>query len=212
MKVKDSEGNEIDVFSQAELDAKIAAEKNVIQKAADEQITASKTALDAALADKVKLEADLKAAADAGGDSQNFAALKGALNKKDEEVKALQGTVQQIAGQRLSDLKSEVLSRFAGNNEDRAKKILHHYDVTLAAVKAESKEEVATKMANAAKLAEDIKSPDLINQANFGGAGGNSYVPPTGGGTVELNAAQKALASKLGITEEDVKKYGSKLK
>lgn len=200
---------EIEVFSQDEMDARIQSEKEILQTEYEQKISENKLVLDKAMEDKATLETQMAAS---GGGNKNFAALKDALSKKDEDIKSLREGNQKIMDLRTNDLKSDVLSRFSGVNVELAKKISHHYDVTLSGVKAESKEEITKKMESAARLSMDDAKADIVNQANFnGGTFGNH-----GGGSiiqsVELSNAQKDLGKKLGITDEDIKKYGPKLK
>lgn len=204
MEVKHPESGEtITVFSQEELDQKIQA----TQKEFEGQIATNKVELEEAVAEKVRLEAELTKNS---GDNPNYATLKAALDKKDTEIKELRDLNTKVSDLRSKDIESETLNQFSRGNEELNKKIRHHYENTLKSVKAESKEEIIKKMGDAVKLATDNPVlPDLIGNANYGAASGG-YVPP-GSGAVEIKPTEKALGSKLGITEDDWKKYGPKL-
>lgn len=214
MKVKNEAGEEIEVLTAAEVEAKIAAEKEALQKSFEEKEAAGKAQLDAALADKAKLEADLAAASSAGGDSANFKVLKAQLDEKDRAIKILQENDRKNTELRMKDIESEILSSRVNGNVELEKKVRFHYENTLSGVKAETREQITNKMESAFKLAADVSTSfDVVGDANFraghnfGGGGANVGKQP-----LELNANQKALASKLGITEADIKKYGDRVK
>jgi len=209
MKVKNDAGEEIEVMTIEESQAKVDAEKQVWE----EKSVADKTALDEAIASKERLETDLATARAGGSDSSNFAALKSKLDQKDSDIKALQESDKRNSEVRRKDIETDIFAERVKNPET-LKKVQFHYDKTLAAVKAESRSEIAAKIDSAIKLASDVvKVVDSAAEANFGGGGmGDGGGQGTATGGLELTAGQKSLATKLGITDADLKKYGPRIK
>lgn len=197
MIVKNDKGEDQEVFTPEEVAAKVQAE-----------VAAKDSALAAAMAEKTRLEGELSKSG--GGNNPNFATLKAALDKKDQEINDLRTGIEDISKSRNQDIESGELTRLSGGNEELSKKIKHHFDTTLKAVQAKTKEEIAAKMENAAKLARDNATVDMVGNANYGAAAGGYSRPAGADGKVELTVGQKALASKMGITADDLKKYGGK--
>jgi len=215
MKVKQEDGTEIEVLSPEEVQAKIEAEKAQWQKEADERDAQTKTALEAAIAEKAKLEADLAAATTAGGsDSANFKILKSQLDEKDKAIKTLQENDKKNSELRMKDIESEVLGSRVKAGSELEKKVRFHYENTLSGVKAVTREEISKKIDSAIKLAADAtNSVDIVGSANFQAAGFSGQPNGQSNSTpLELTAVQKDLAKKLGITDEDLKKFGPKIK
>lgn len=210
MKVKQSDGTEIEVFTEADVAARVTEAKGATAKEFETKIAESKTAIETALADKKKLEEQI-AANGGGNQSENFKTLKAALDKKDEDIAKLRTDMMGIEEKRLTTARDQIVGKIAGTNKDLKDKILHHYSETLKSMPATNEEEMGKKVEAAAKLSLDKNaSPDIIAAA-IQGAGGPG-LPINAGGSVEFTPMEKGLGNKLGISEEDFKKYGPRLK
>lgn len=191
-KFLDADGNEVEAFTQAEVDA--------IRTEAESKITA-------AMSEKADLEKKLEGLSDK---DKNFAALKSALDEKTKIIDGLSQEIKSVKEVREADMTTAMISKFAKGNEELAKKIAHHYNETLKSVDAKSQEEIAKKVESALKLSVETKADaDVLGAAIAGGTG---YSAPAAGGSataVEFTSEQKALGKKMGISEEDYKKYGN---
>lgn len=209
MKIKQEDGTEVEVFTAKEVDQKITEAKGTAVKEVETKLTESKNALDAALVEKKKLEDQI--AAGGGGQSENFKTLKDALDKKDADIAKLRTDLTGIEEKRLGGTRDQIVAKIAGTNKDLKDKILHHYNETLKSMPASTEEEIGKKIEAAAKLSLDKDtSPDII-QAAIQGAGGPG-IPANQNGAVEFTPVEKALGEKLGVSDEDRKKYGPRLK
>ncbi len=202
--IKKEDGTEEEVFSAAEIDTKLKEKETELTAG----FQAKQTELDTALSEKKKLEDQI--AAGGGGQAANFKTLKDALDKKDADIAELRTTVQNEKESRTNEFISGLAARITGGNKELEKKVLHHFKETLKSVNANTQEEISKKLESAYKLSVDSNEPGILDTARQG-AGGRGYIPPAGSGPVEFTAAEKSLGSKMGITEEDYKKYGQKL-
>lgn len=203
-KIKNDDGTETEVFTQAEIDAKLSE----VTKTFEAKIADQTTILNKSLEEKKALEVKL---ASANPQEANFKILKEALDKKDGEIAAMNKSIQDSEEARVNDYRNEILAKYAQGDKELEKKILHHFNETLKSVPAKTKEEIVEKMKSAAKLSVDPANPGVLSSV-LSGAGGPGFVPNSGSGPVEFTAAEKALGAKLGITEEDYKKFGPRLK
>lgn len=218
MKIKQTNADgveeEIEVVTASEVEAKIAAEKAVIEEQFKTQ-TAEKDAEVTRLAgEKSKLEADLAQAKLDGmkEDHPNFKVLKEALNKKDEDIKAIKNELDSDKAQRVKEEMDSSIKILSKGDAELEKKIQFHLDKTLTGLKEGTKEERKVKLEAAYKLAADHSTdgPGMFDN----GAGGGGHGGGGGGGEgsgVEFSAKERGLGGKLGITPEDYKKYGPRV-
>lgn len=219
MKIKqtNTEGveEEIDVMTQEEVDAKLAAEKAVLEESHKNSLAEKETAFQALATEKSTLEAKIKQAEIDGmkEDHPNFKILKEALNKKDEDIKAIKSELDNDKKQRVNEEMESKIKIASKGNVELEKKIQYHLEKTLSGLKSDTKEERQVKLEAAFKLASDGSSagPGIFDggiDGSRGGSGGSSDGAPSG---VEFSAREKALGAKLGISAEDYKKYANRV-
>lgn len=209
------EETEVEVMTQAEVDAKLAAEKAALEEAHKSQLTEKEAAIKNLASEKQTLEDKIKQAEIDGmkEDHPNFKILKEALNKKDEEIKGIKNTLEQDKKQRVVEEMDAKIKIASKGDMEMEKKIRHHLEKTLPGLPEDTADQRKTKLEAAFKLASDGSSdgPGMFD----GGTGGRGY-GGTGSGdsgaeTVEFTQREKALGAKLGITPEDYKKYGPRV-
>lgn len=220
MKIKNEAGEEVEVFTAEDVDAKVKAVEDTKAKEIETAVSAIKTEYEGKITplqtklstletEKTDLEAKLS-----GGDSTqqgNFKTLKDALDKKTTEIEDLKKGINDMKSTQVTETRDALVTKFAGKDEELAKKIKDHFDNTLASMPNTTSAEIAKKVEAAAKLASDGDSFDPLGVARAG-AGGQG----NGNGNYDANkndftANEKSLGTKLGITEADYKKYGPKV-
>lgn len=211
IKQKQEDGTEIDVevFTQAELDAKIASEKSALQTEYEVKLQEKDTSLNALATEKADLEAKL------GGvdkENPNFKVLKDALDKKDGEIRAIRESIENDKKSVREESMNTKVKLVAGTNEELAKKIKFNLTNTLASMKEDTEEDRVAKFNAALKLSADssIDTPSIMD-LGIGGGGSNRGSDFSQKSTVEFTKREIALGEKLGITDEDRKKFGPKL-
>jgi hypothetical protein len=212
-KIKNEEGEEIEVLTPEEVQAKLDAEKAALEEQHQTILSEKEKEVEKVAEEKKILEEKIAKLEEQGikPDHPNFAALKSALDKKDEDIKAIKTELDADKKQRVQEELDTKIKLVAKGNEDIEKKIKHHLEKTLAALPENTAEERKIKLEAAFKLSSDSSSegPGVFDM----GTGGGGY---SGGGgdnpdTVEFTAKEKALGAKLGITSEDYKKYSSRV-
>ena len=197
------EEEEIEAFSQSEVDAKV--------KETEEQFNGKIKEKEDAMVVLQKEKEEL--AGKIGGikeDHPNFKILKDALSKKDQEIKDINDKLSKDTEERKV---GSLITKFSKGNQELEKKIKFHLDNTVSGMKSDTLELLEKKIDAALKLSQDFNNQNIFDSGinngggNGGGNGGNNN---TGG--VEFNAREIAIGEKLGITAEDRKKYGPKLK
>ncbi len=208
-KIKNEDGTETEYLSPEEVSAKLQEKEKEVVGVWEPKVNEAKTQLSTALTEKQQIEEKLKSAG--GPQSENFKTLKEALDKKDKEISDLNTKFETISQGSLNEHRDSIVSKFAGKDEDLKKKILHHFDETLKGVQAKSKEEISKKLESAIKLSVENIAPSVL-QAAISGAGGPGFQSNSNNGPVEFSATEKGLGARMGITEDDYKKYGPRLK
>ena len=213
----DADGNEVEgLLTQEELDAKLEEERAALQKEHEEAQAAANERIGALEAEKnaaQKALDDAQAASggEGGGDGGNKEENLAALRKKLEETSAALEEERKANAERFTtiqdDMVNKEISKIAGDDADLAAKIRHNYDNTLAAVKAKTSEEIAAKVANAAKLSETIETPNPLDLARAGGTRGNPSPIVPGTEAKKFNENEVAVGNKMGITDADREKY-----
>lgn len=193
----DENGNEVSgVLTQEEFNAKLTEEKTRIET----DFVAKNTALEQELNSAKEA---LKIANPKGEEFKQLREITKNLEAKieserNERVKALD-TVR-------SSKVSELVKKLAGNDVEMEKKIRFNMDTTLAAVKAETDEELNKKIVDAYRLSSNSDTINPLTNIMNGG----SYSPVNNNSNpVEFTQNQKELGSKLGLSDADIKKYGA---
>lgn len=219
MKVKNENGEEIEVFTAEEVDAKVKGVEQ--QKDAEtlkkvDEIKIEYEGKIAPLSDSLKKleveKTDLEAKLNGGdaGQQGNFKTLKEALDKKTAEIDDLKKGIDEMKSGQVAQTRDTLVKKFAGKDDELAKKIKEHFDTTLASMPGTNTEEIAKKVEAAAKLASDTEGFDPLGMARMG-AGGYGDTKNYDGSETDFTPREKALGGKLGITDADYKKYGPKV-
>lgn len=217
MKVKqtNAEGveEEVEVMTQAEVDAKLASEKAALEAGHKDELGKRDADLAAAATEKSRLEGELAAAKVAGmkEDHPNFKILKDALDKKDKEMGDLKGEIEKDRTSRKQESMNAEIKIVAKGDKELEDKIKLHLKDTLSALPEDTAEQRTVKLAAAFKLSSNgTEGPGMFDGGTGGGGfGGNGGGEGSG---IEFTAREKALGAKMGISAEDYKKYGPKLK
>lgn len=208
MKYKNEAGEEVEAFSQEELDAKLKEEADKLRGEFEGKITEKETAITKLATEKTELENKMK---DIKPDHPNFAALKEALDKKDADIGSLRTLIETDKKDRETAEMKGFIDVVAGKNEDLRKKIQYHLDNTVNGMKATTIEERKAKVEAAIKLSVDKNEASILDSIMQNG-GGRGFIPPADGAEVaNFTEREKSLGAKLGISAEDYKKYASRV-
>lgn len=215
MKIKNDAGEEVEVFTAEEVDAKVQAVEKTkateietavadVKKEYEGKITPLTEKLTTLETEKKDLETKLS-----GGGKQdgNFAVLKEALDKKTKEIEDLTTSIGDMKKGQVTQTRDTIIGGFAGKDEDLKKKIIEHYDTTLSGMPEATPQDIAKRVEAAAKLASDGETFDPLGVARRGGGGfgeGGKYDANAN----DFTANEKSLGTKLGLTDADYKKYG----
>tara|TARA_R110000868_G_scaffold171824_2_gene407609 strand:- start:1859 stop:2536 length:678 start_codon:yes stop_codon:yes gene_type:complete len=220
MKIKqtnpDGVEEEIEVMSPQEVQAKLDAEKAALEEGHKSVVGEKDTTITNLAKDKTDLEAKIAKMELEGikEDHPNFKILKDALGKKDADIAALKSSIDADKAQRISEEMDSKIKIGTRGNDELEKKVRFHLKETLSGLKEDTKEQRQTKLEHALKLASDNSNagPGMFDMgANSGGMGDGSYGGGGGASGPEFTSREKALGAKLGISDADYKKYGSKL-
>lgn len=215
VKIKDENGEEIEVLTPTEVDAKLAAEKAALEQGHTTVVKEKDEAINKLATEKSDLESKI-AKMELDGvkdDHPNFKILKDALSKKDDDIKALKTEIDNDKATRKQEAMDSAIKVAAKGNDEFEKKVRLHLKETLASLPEETPEQRKVKLDAAVKLSSD-SSGDGVGMfdggiggggAGYGGSGGE------GGSGPEFTAREKALGAKLGISAEDYKKYGGRV-
>lgn len=195
------EEEEIEAFTPAEVEVKVKEKEEEFTKVIAEK---DKT-LETLGKEKDEL---LKKAGDIKEDNPNFKVLKDALDKKDQEIADIKTSIEKDKEERKV---STLITKFTKGNEELEKKIRFHLENTVVGMKSDTSEDLAKKVDAAIKLSQDYGSQGIFD-GGIGGGGKGGDIKNENVDGVEFTPREKALGAKLGITEEDYKKYGPKLK
>lgn len=212
MKIKNEKGEEIEVFTSEDVEARA---REAADKAKAEAIDEYKKAnpdqtgeLDSLRSELAKKEADLQAALDAssGNESEQVKRLRAERDKAqlaaDKAVADLGSKVDTFIQGQINEFKTELLDKLSGNDPDLKKKIEFEFDRYRP--NDNSKQAITERMQKAYSLATDKPAPGVLDGIS-GGDRGNSN--PGGEVKKEYNANEKAIGNALGITEEDRVNY-----
>lgn len=196
-KIVDAEGNEHEVLTQEEIDAKV-----------QEAVAAKETEIGNL---KTELETAKEALNGASEGTKDWAAARGQIKSLESKIAELNTAKErdkeefskEIRNVRTSVFKSQIdsmLDNLSGGDEELKKKIEFRY--TQLGV-ADNEKDAQEKMKDAFLLATGKHAPNMFNVAR--GVGGDA---PTVSQPTSKEVAE--LGSKFGVTDEDIKKYGSK--
>lgn len=211
---KDNEGNEVEALTPEEVEKKLQAEKEVLSQEHSKVIGEKDSAFNDLASEKTALENKIKEAELSGmkDDHPNFKILKEALGKKDEDIKALRTEIDIDKKTRKQESLDSAVKIATRGNTELEKKVKLHLEKTLGAMSEGTAEEIKAKIQAALTLSGDFGSSGMFD----GGIGGGSM--GVGGGYSEAAAGpeftsrEKALGAKMGISQEDYKKYGNRIK
>lgn len=187
----DKDGNEVEAFTQEEVDAKVTEKETALNKAHEEAIN--------------KKDSEIKTATD------KITELEKGGSKKDEdktEVQKLQERIDELEKNSVNDKKESLLRELAGDDKDLREKIELEYnqfnqdDTSEAAIEA--------RMLKAVNLAQPEVKADSIKSAMSSMAAARGK--DTSGAEEkksEKTKEQAEFASNMGITKEDEEKYGA---
>ena len=191
------EGEEIEVSTPEEVEAAKVEAVEVLTKQKDEELATLKAELE-------KEQAKEK----------NFKNLREKKEKGDEEKKTIEQKYEELQTQmndnfssisntlKEKDIDLQIKNLSSGNHEV-SEKIKFYYKQF-----QEPKEnEEDTRLTNAFSLATGSSQKDILG----GVATTGKSAFPTGGTGNKLSETAKAAAESLGITQEDIKKYGNKI-
>ncbi len=209
IKNEDGTETETEVFSQAELDAKLEEAKSVLQTEFEGKLAEKDTALSSLNTEKADLEAKLNGV---DKDNPNFKTLKEALSKKDDEIKSIKDGIENDKKSVREESMNTKVKAVVGSNTELEKKIRFNLSNTLASMKEDTEEDRVAKFNAALKLSADssIEAQSILD-GGMGGGGHRGSDFPNAGPAVEFTSREKALGDKLGITDEDRKNYAKRL-
>jgi hypothetical protein len=199
-KIKQEDGTEIEVITQEEMDQKLK-EKETEFQTKEATLKAEKAALE----DQVK---------NVKPDHPNFKSLKDALAAKEAEATTLKESIAADKKAREEAAAEAEIKNIAKGNVELEKKIKLHLTSTLKGMPETTPEEKKAKIEAAIKLSADSAAQaQSIFDAGIGGGGpGAGAGAGEGAAAVEFTTREKALGEKLGITAEDYKKFGPRLR
>jgi len=205
--IKDADGNDIEVFTQEEVDA--AAEEKARLEA--ERVESEKqTELDALAAEKQELEEKLQKEQEK---EKNFEKVRRKAEGKDieinEELKKqideLNKRIDSVAQRPVDDTKAEFIKARVGEEKEKIDKFEYYYKRLGA--DAKSKEEVLKAANEALVLATGGEYKPSMDGQMFSVGASQNYRQQK---TEQVSEESKAIGNLLGITAEDRKKYGKK--
>lgn len=200
-KYYDEEGNEVEAIDATEVEVKT---KEAVEKYKAENPT---TKLEDAIKEKdeqlnaVKSELEKLSSKDF-----NFKQLRESAKKIEEEKNAketeleklkteLSEKISKIEGTINTNKKTELVTKLVGDDDELKKKIDYYYD------RVSGEQDVQKRIEMAYFLATKTEAP-------------SSFISSAGAGNIkvksDLTIEQKSLASKLGLSEDDFKKYHKK--
>lgn len=209
IKVKQEDGTEVDALTPDE--ANDLAEKRVQEER--EKIEEEKQAeIDALEAEKVKNEEELEKLRNKDMNFENLRRKSESKEDKEKKAEDLEGQIatlnkkiDELAEQPKNDIKEEFIIKNIGEDAEK-KKMFEHYYAQLGS-EAKTKTEILKAAADALTLAGGV-NPDAGDDSAMFSIGADQNYRQTRTG--EPSEESKEIASKLGLSEEDRKKYGKK--
>jgi chromosome segregation ATPase len=155
-----------------------------------------------------KLQEDLKKAQEKG---TNFDTLKTGfeteLKKKDDELTGVKTKLDDYIGKNQAETKSEIINNLAGGDKDLATKIESEFNGFAGSVT--TKAEILERAKKAFNIVSPATAPTAIDLFMKGIGGRGAVVSPNN--IQQETPEQAAVRRKMGISDEDFKKYGNKI-
>lgn len=196
--IKDEAGNDIEVYTKEELEAKT---------------TEIKTSLEQEIADaKSKIEELEKGGTD--DKNENIKNLRNLIEKKDKEIADIKTDIdQKINGVKIetaSKFKDKLIAQAAAGNDELKKKIEIYYKEFGNDIADEDK--ILERVKNAVTLATGKEpSPSFLDNLSSMGGMGDYYIPKSSDSKVDETPNQKLMRGVFGISDEDAAKYSGKV-
>lgn len=211
----DEQGNEVDgLLTEEELNAKLEEERKTLSERIEQEKAAAQERIIALEAEKLAAQKAVDAAkSGTGGDEGgagdkdvNFANLR---RKLEETTKALEA--EKLANEgRYTAIQREkvdsVISQVARGDEELAKKIRYNYENILTGMKAETAQEINTKVLAAMRLSAPTNDgPDALSIAL---SGGNRSAHVQQSGTAKkFTPGEVQMGQRLGVSDQDRARY-----
>lgn len=142
--------------------------------------------------------------------SRNIDGQKKTIEQKEREIEELKTqmatSMKEVKDYVVGKTVGELIKKVSGGDVELGKKIKHHFDSTLSAMKAETDEELAEKITAALKLSSD----KVVDTSNFSSIASSSDVSGGKSDTTKPSQGLIEIGKKFGINEEDWKKFGGK--
>lgn len=216
----DEQGNEVDgLLTEDELNKKIEEERTALTEKYEAEKTAASERIGAIEAEKESLEKQIEEVRKGSGRDENTDSSTNIVNlrKKLEETTSLLEEERTTNKTRFQDIENdkveqEIASVVSGD-EELLKKVRHNYKNVLVGMEGKTKEQIQAKVLSALKLSTDnAGGPDPLSVVMGGGSRGAGAGSRAGDSNKGFNDKEVAIGNKLGITDADRAKYGSKLK
>ena len=213
----DAEGNEVTgLLTQEDLDAKLEEERASLNSQFEEKNNETQQKIGELQAAQDAAQAAVDAAAatagegSGGGDKDvNLGTLRAKLEETTTALAAERDANRARFAAEESERVSNAILEVAGNNEEMAQKVRHHFTTTLSAVTATTPAEIKAKVENAFKLSADMNtSPGPLDIARAGGSRGAAPVINQGQAR-PMTAAAVEAGKMFGISDADRAKYGN---
>ena len=212
----DADGQEVEgLMTQEELDTKLEEQSTSLNKEHDEAQAASNERIGALEADKTTAQAAVDAAAAAaaaggGNKEENLAGLREKLDKTNTALEEERKTNNDRYESGQKDSVNKAVKAVAGDDAELEAKIRHNYDTMLSGVKAETAEEVAQKVASAARLSVDPDTtPNPLDIARTGDNRGAQVPIVPGAEAKKFNDNEVSSGNMMGISDADRAKYAN---
>lgn len=168
----------------------------------------------------VKLQESLTVAEKKAAEASGNPDQKERLKKQAEEAKntlelfkeEMSKKFEALSTNFVSGIKEKAVAKLSKGDKDVAEKIQLKYQALIKTGEyVEDEAGITRAMADAATLVQGSRpAPSFMD--NLTSAGGSGYNGVPNGGSASIPDSAKGLGKALGITEEDYKKYGDKIK
>lgn len=202
MKITQSDGSEVEVFTQQEVEQKVRAEKEAALQEYKNSNPDKSAEIDKLIADLAEANRKL-AEAEAGGNPDQIQRLKQARDEaqkqKDDEVKRLSKDLEDFKNDTVKEVKDDLMARFTKGDSDLEKKIQYEFD--RYRTNENTKQAIRERMEKAFQLATGNR-PIPTAFDSFGGAAGNRGTghAPVQSGEISENA--RKIGNAFGISDE----------
>lgn len=208
MEITQADGSVVEVMTAEEVEEKVSAatasavENYLAENPADNSEVESLKVTVAALQESIKQSATDKTPKGQDKTSDLEARLSEAITSFSTKFEEKMASIQNAS---IADTKTEMLSKLSGGDKELEKKI--EFEFNNYKTSETSKQAIQDRMEKAYQLATGNQpKPGIMD--TIGGGKGNPI--KTGDETPKLSDNALAMAKILGITDEDVKKYGPK--